>query len=363
MVAIPPLFLLFALACDGGKEAPPQASSADLIIGLDYEHEGTANSLLALIDLPTGDTLARIDSGYQTWALLRPSTGELLVSDLAGADFQGRLRVYDIDDLNAPKWSLEMPERAAAIGYEPFWGLSGDERYLYYVVHPRDEDGEPQRLADVVGIVDLKEQREVARAEMPGFCPILKALGESSILGLCGGRRSLVSVAPDGSVSAVAGPITAFTLAQDSSAFWRSPVYADVYGDGEAFMAFGNGDIVFTDADRPPINLVQSGELRLWGHPAWRLDDGRPLFAVGPAYPDDSSGYLLDRVMAFDRADPMNSSQCSLPPGTIDLAPLGADRLALLEPATEAIHLFDMSNCEVTEELRAPPGTNWLIGP
>lgn len=361
MVAIPPLFLLFALACDGGKEAPPQTSSADLLIGLDYEHEGTANSLLALIDLPTGETLAQIDSGYQTWALLRSSTGELLVSDLAGADFQGRLRVYDIDDLGAPKWSLGMPERAAAIGYGPFWGLSDDERYLYYTVHPRDENGEAQQLANVVGIVDLEERREVARAGMPGFCPALMPLGGSDVLGLCGDRRSLVSVAPDGSVSTVAGPLAAFTLAPDPSGFWRSPVYGDINPDGDAFMAFGNGDVVFTNADQPPVNLIQSGELRLWGRPAWRLDDDRPLFAVGPAYPDDSSGYLLDHVIAFDRADPVDSSQCRLPAGTTDLAPLGGDRLALLEPATEAIHLFDMSNCEVTEELEAPPGTNWLI--
>ena len=368
LVLIPPLLLLVALACGEGQQAPPQASSAeDLLIALDDEHEGT-NALLTLIELPTGDTLGELASGYQTWALFRPSAAELLVSDLDGDDFKGRLRVYDVADLGEAKWSIDLLDRGAATGYGPYWGLSHDERYLYYVVHPRDEEGEPQRLANRIGIVDLEARREVARTETPGFCPALTPLGESDVLALCGNRLSLVSVTPEGSVSTLAGPLPAFTPAPDPRGFWRNPIHGAVYSDGGAFLAYGNGDVVFADSEQPTTNLLPSGDRRLWGsgvwgNGEWRLDGGRVLFAVGPTEPETYTGILFDTLIVFDSADPLSPARFSLPAGITHATPLDANRVALLDSVGGAIYLLDLTSGEVTGKLKAPSGAKWLIAP
>ncbi len=360
--------LLLVLSCAGGQKAPPPVSTDDLIIALDDEHEGTTSALLTLIDLSTGETVAELTSGYQTWALFRPSAGELLVSDFEVDDFQGRLRVYDIADLSQARWSIDLTDRAAAIGYGPFWGLSHDERYLFYVVHPRDDEGEPQRLANRIVIVDLQARREVARAEMPGFCPALTPLGEADVLALCGNRRSLVSVTSDGSNSTVAGPLPAVTLAPDPRGFWHNPVHGGLYDGGGAFLAFGNGDVVFADSDQPATNLLPSEGLRLWGSGVWgsgewHLNDDRVLFAVGPTEPESDTGILFDTLIVFDPADPLSPARFSLPGGITHAAPLDANRVALLDSDGGTIYLFDLVSGGVTGELEAPSGTRWLIGP
>jgi hypothetical protein len=362
------VLLLLTLSCGGGQKAPPPVSTDNLIIALDDEHEGTTSALLTLIDVSTGETVAQLTSGYQTWALFRPSAGDLLVSDFEGDYFQGRLRVYDIADLSQARWSIDLTDRAAATGYRPFWGLSHDERYLYYVVHPRDDEGEPQRLANRIGIVDLQARREVARAEMPGFCPALTPVGEADVLALCGNRRSLVSVTPEGSVSTIAGPLPAFTPAPDSRGFWRSPVYGGVYGDGGAFLAFGNGDVAFADSDQPATNLLPPEDLRLWGSGVWgsgewHLDNNRALFAIGPTEPHTQTGILFNSLIVFDPANPLDLRRFDLPQGITHATPLDAGRVALLDSAGATIYLFDLASGEVTDELQAPSGTRWLVGP
>ncbi len=122
--------LSLMLACGGQVSPPAQLSPSEdgLLIALDDEYQGGRSAQLTLIDVSTGETVAQLTSGYQTWALFRPSAGELVVSDLEGDDFQGRLRVYDIADPSEANWSIDLVDRAAATGYGPFWGLSRDER-------------------------------------------------------------------------------------------------------------------------------------------------------------------------------------------------------------------------------------------
>jgi hypothetical protein len=319
--------LVLGLACGKEQEAPPQSSAESVIIALDDEHEG-ANALLTLIDLSTGERVGELTSGYQTWALIRPSAGELLVSDLEGDDFQGRLLVHEIANLDSTRWTLPLPDRAAAIGYGPFVALSQDERYLYYVVHPRDEEGQAQRLANRVGIVDLEARREVTRAETPGFCPALTPLGDSDVLALCGDRRSLISLTPGGSVSTLAGPLPASMPAPDQRAFWRHPVHGDLYDDG-AFLVFGNGDVVFAESKEPATNLLPSEDLRLWGSGdwgsgEWHLDDGRALLAIGPTEPETYSGILLETLIVFD--PPVRSTRRHHPCCSPRREPRGASR-------------------------------------
>lgn len=355
-------------AC-GDQEAPPRPlSTNNLIIALDDEHEGTTDALLTLIDLSSGKTVATLRSGYQTWALFRPSAGELLVSDLGGPDSQGRLRVYDIADLSSPKWTLPLQDRAAFIGYGPAMVLSGDERVLYYLVHTRDGEGQSEGQARRIGIVGLDERREIASAELPGSCAALMPLGEADVLALCPNRRGLVSITPDGSVSKVAGPLPASTRAKDPRGFWRSPVYGDVYGDGGAFIAFGNGDVVFSDSRRPVVNLLPPGDVRLWGSGVWssgewHLDNHRALFAIGPTEPETQTGILFDSLIVFDPDDPLDPRRFDLPQGITHATPLDTDRVALLDSADATLYMFDLASGEVTGELQVPPGTRWLVGP
>jgi len=122
--------VLAVLACGEEQPPAPQAfSTRDLVIALDDEYQdGTA--LLTLIDVRTGQKVAQLTSGYQTWALQRHSTGELLVSDLGGPNFQGRLLVFDLRGPDAPKWTIPMPDRTVSTVWAQAMSLSEDERYL-----------------------------------------------------------------------------------------------------------------------------------------------------------------------------------------------------------------------------------------
>jgi hypothetical protein len=357
------------VACGDGGSAPvaPSSSDGDLLIALDDRYQGS-NALLTVLDVHTGETVAQFTSGYQTWALFRPSAGELLVSDLVGDDLQGRLRVYDIATTDSPKWTLPLQDRAAFTEYAPAIALSGDERYLYYVVHDRDEEGQTEGLPRRIGIVDLDEGREIARAELPAYCYALAPLGEVDVLALCGRERDLVSVTPDGSVSTLTEPLPAQTQAPDASVFWYRPVHGDVYGDGRAFIAYANGDVIFSDSEQSTTNLLPSGDRRLWGSAVWgsgewHLDDDRALLAIGPAQPATETGIGFDTLILFDPADPRDPQQSELPPGITHATPLDAGRVALLDSAGGTIYLFDLASGQVTKELQAPSGTRWLVGP
>jgi hypothetical protein len=193
-------------------------------------------------------------------------------------------------------------------------------------------------------------------------------LGESDVLALCGGRRSLVSLTPDGSVSTLAGPLPAFTPAPDPRGFWHNPIHGQVYGDGGAFLAYGNGDVVFSDSEQPATNLLASEDLRLWGSGVWgsggwHLDDHRVLLAVGPTEPETPTGVSFDGLIVFDPADSLNPARFSLPEGITHATPLGADRVALLDSVGATIYLLDLASGKVTGELMAPSGARWLIAP
>ena len=319
--------------------------------------------LVVLIDISMGEAVGEIGLDYQPWALFRPSAGELLVSDLGGEDNHGRLFVYDLADVSEPKWEMEMPERAAATGYGPAWGLSNDERYLYYTVHPRDELGQPQRLADVVVIVDLEARRETARTQVPSYCPAMSPLGDQDILAMCHNR--LVSVTRDGSVSDLVAPPFALSPAPDPRGFWHNAVMGGTH-DGDAYLVFGNGEVVFSGNETPVTDLVRGGA-RLWGSGVWssgewRLDDGRALLAVGPPEPETATGIRFDRLLVFDPADPEGPESYDLPDGITHAAPLDSRFVALLR-LSNTIYLLDLGSGEITHEFPAPAGVRWLVGP
>ena len=364
------VLLLLILSCGGGQKPPPPVSTENLIIALEDEHEGTTSALLTLIDLSTGNTVSELTSGYQTWALFRPSAGELLVSDLGGDDFQARLNVYDIADLGSPEWSIDLPVRAVGITYQPAMALSESERYLYYLarVSPCREGAQ----CDVyfIGVIDLEARRIIASAAMPPRCGYAAVVpfGDEDGLVLCFARRDLVRVTPQGGGLVVEDSLSAVTPAPSSFGFWRGPVYGGGYGVGRYFMAYGNGDVVFADSDQPAANLLPSEDLRLWGSGVWgsgewRLDDDRVLFAVGPTEPESSTGILFDSLIVFDPADPLNPARFSLPGGITHAVPLDANRVALLDSAGGTIYLFDLASGEMTGELEAPRDTRWLISP
>lgn len=314
--------LVMILACGEGREAPSQPSAENLLIALDDEHEGTTDAVVALIDLPSGETVGELTSGYQTWALVRPSASELLVSDLAGEEFQGRLQVYDVADLGEAKWTLPMRDRGAATGYAQAMALSNDERYLYYAIHTRDERGEPAAgYARLIGIIDLEARREIDRVELPLGCGGYKTLSPiagSSAQVFCPPNRT-VTVTPDGAVSEV------------SSA---------------GLPSWASEPAVVTGCFGPGLTAP------------CLLDDGRRMLARRSGGEDNT----LNRLLVYSETDPENARTLDLREGIVDFALVDSTTVALLEESG-TIYLFDLASGEVAGELQAPQGTRWLIWP
>ncbi len=316
------VLLLLTLSCGGGQKVPPPVSMDNLIIALDDEHEGTTSALLTLIDVSTGETVAQLTSGYQTWALFRPSAGELLVSDFEGDDFQGRLRVYDIADLGSPKWTLPMRDRGAAIGYAQAMALSNDELYLYYAIHTRDERGEPAAgYARLIGIIDLEARREIDRVELP--------LG-------CGGYKTLTAIETSGA-EVFCPPGRTVTVSADSAV-------SEVSAAG--LPSWASEPAVVTGCFGPGLTAP------------CRLDDGRRVLAQRSGGEDNT----LNRLLVYSGTNSEDVQTLDLREGIVDFALVESGTVALLEESG-TIYLVDLASGEVTGELKAPSGAKWLIGP
>ena len=328
LAAIPLALLLALLACGEEQQASPQVfSTQNIVIALDDEHQGRAEALFTLIDLSTGETMAQLTAGYQTWALLRHSTNELLVSDLEGPDFQGRLLVYDIADVGSPSWILPMQDRVAFTGYTPAMALSEDGRYLYY--HTKS----PINLVNPnsVGIIDLDAGQEIVRGELPLGCRVhvtLIAIGRSNAEGFCPPNR-FVTVDPKGTVS----ELMPFQLPHQA------------FQPSEEILRFD------------PLGVILMGCAGWGGTVPCRLDDGRRLLAYS------RDGHALNALVAYDEEHSTDFQHFDLPAGIIHFAPIDADTVALLEGVSAKIYLFDLGTGQVTKELPAPAGTKWLIGP
>ncbi len=313
-----------AAACaDGGsKQVTPSATTTDddsvgavpnILIAVDDDP-----SLLTLIDLSSEETIAQVNAGYHPWPLLRPSAGELLVADIGGPDFEGRLSVFDIDDASEPKWTMRLPGRAVSTGWVPAWALSADERYVYYSRHAPGE-----QYPSLIGIIDLDAGGLVDNVRLPRGCGGYKALmaaGPSGARVVCSSGR-FVTVEPDGAVSGLAS----LPLPEEARPF-LGPVVEGCSSQGRGV----------------PCSLNESGRLLGFRH---------------------LSGHTLSNLLAYDEARPDDIRHYALPEGITDFAPVSASTVALLAGNDAMIQLLDLKSGQITDELPAPEGTNWLVGP
>jgi hypothetical protein len=121
-----------------------------------------------LLDLDTGNTVARVETSFKPHALLRPTRQELLLTDQfteaedAGLDSDDRLLVLDIANGLRLKRQIELPGRSNGRVYLQAMALSADGRLLVY--HARDDSqydrqgcpGEsPLCARHFAGVVDL----------------------------------------------------------------------------------------------------------------------------------------------------------------------------------------------------------------
>ena len=323
--------LVLALACGKDQEAPPQPFSAEsVLIALDDEHEGT-NALLTLIDLSTGETVGELTSGYQTWALFRPSAGELLVSDLEGDDFQGRLRVFDVRDTGAPKQTIPMPDRNVSTVWAQAMALSGDERYLYYTARVVEE-----KYPHWIGIIDLIMGEEVARPELPVGCgqyPTIAAIDRSNVQVFCPANR-FVTVDPSGNVS----ELMPFPLPTEALESLSEPT--------PSLVRTGRDDVIVHGCLGPGRTIPCP------------LGDNQRILAFNPW-----DAHFLSGLLVYSEEDPTDVQQFELPEGIVHFTPVDASTVALLEADTGRIYLLDLASGKVTRELQAPSGARWLIAP
>ncbi len=321
--------LVLALACGKGQEAPPQPFSAEsVLIALDP----TTASVVA-INVLSGETIAnaRVGVNGNTWALFRADAGELLISDLEGDDFQGRLRIFDLEDTGAPIQTIPMPDRNVSTVWAQAMALSGDERYLYYTARVVEE-----KYPHWIGIIDLITGEEVARPELPVGCgqyPTIAAIDRSNVEVFCPANR-FVTVDPKGNVS----ELMPFPLPTEALKSLSEPT--------PSVVRTGRDEVIVHGCLGPGRTVP------------CRLDDNRRILAYSPW-----DAHSLAGLMIYSEEDPTDVQQFELPDGIVHFTPVDASTVALLEANTGMIYLLDLASGKVTRELQAPSGTRWLIGP
>lgn len=323
------VFLLLTMACGKEREAPAQPFSAEnVLIALD-----PTTGSVALVDVSSGETVAnaRVGVNRHTWALFRSDAGELLISDLEVPSYQGRLRVFDVRDTGAPKQTIPMPDRDVGNSWAQAMALSEDERYLYYTARVIETKG-PRW----VGIIDLNTGEEVARPELPVGCgqfPTLTSVDRSSAQVFCPPSR-FVTVDPAGNVS----QLTPFPLPTEALESLSEPI--------PAVVPTGREEVTVHGCLGPGRTIP------------CRLGDNRRILAYSPW-----DVHFLSGLLVYSEEDPVQVQRFELPEGIIHFTPVDTGTVALLEANTGTIRLLDLASGEVTDELQAPPGTKWLVGP
>ena len=361
LFAFLPLLLLTALLACGSQDAPKAAirettPDPTLIVALDDEYRGGA--LITVIDWTAGRQIAQMESGYQTWTLLRRGARELIVSDFE------RLEVFGLDDPYLRKWSKNLPNREVPIGYFPAWALSEDSHYLYYVKRTnRCPEGGLNTVCDVhwLVVIDLDARGQVAETQLPDACGFAYpyTFRQSDALVLCNNTNLVIAVTPDGRQSTVAKLRRPASVSSNDGI-----VYAGISPDGMPFAAFRDGTVVIGADGEISSSLLPSDELALDLWVASPLDGDRVLLGYG--HPDRQTIYgpmILQGLIAFDARNPTEPQRVSLPDPTFHAASLYGDRVAILTGNPRTVSILRLSTGEtLVENVPVPPATKWLIG-
>ena len=314
--------------------------------------EGTpvgARLRLALVDLPSGQTVASGKFGRDPHVRLREDPLQLLVANGRESRSDARLLIFDLDGQNiALAATLELPERASYhSGFATaMMVLSGDGRYLFFnqvmtrVDSPRCEeaffaDSSVCRRANI-GIIDLNQPTEVTSVPLPVGCTssIFGPFGERSLMVGC--RSVAYAIRADDATSdrltSAYPSVHAPPAAEQGSLFYvrfltqlPNGAMRAVRGDG---AVFAEPDVVLDAGLLPEGHHVVDVE---------RIDDSRVLIMAGRGR---ATSHLITKLLVVDIEGPGVLYSVDAPPGFVSAAPIDDARAVLLIHSAGAELLF-----------------------
>ena len=325
----------------------------DLALVAGFKLEGSNRLQLALVDIPSGQTVASGLFGTAPHVRLREDPLQLLVSDLRTDGAGYRLLIFDLDGQNASlAATLELPERISYHGFANAMVLSGDERYLFVRQITRINKDEPAcpHNADLctrsnIGVIDLNQPTEVTPLILPVSCGsmTLSPFGDQDLMVTCGIHAYALSA--DGSISD--------SLTNDARRALRA--------DGAVLVE--------------PVGVLGAALLPK-DHQIFhveKIDDSRVLALAGPR----GGGGQITELLVVDIEEPRVEYSIDAPSGFVSAAPIDDSRVVLLihdtagelpsgEPAAGdvfAIRELDLTSGQLGESivLRGLPGEPVVI--
>ena len=368
---------LLASACAGSQsgENPtafqtPEREAIDrpLIVGINF-----AGGPLPLIDPLAGRVMGSADSGYTPEALLRHTSGQLLVSQAFGpgpaqAD-EASLTVFDLNDLSSPSAIIPMPGLPSFIGYARSAVLSRDERYLYY---PRSrgicpEGGDGNLCTDwSIAVIDLDVGEQVAQAEIGVGCTPrihVEPKAEQTVLVTCGSAgRTLVEFTPDAVRFLRIGPDGAATalgaFPGRRTANWiKSVLFAGQRADGTYFAVYNDGAVFDAGGEEAVADLLPEEDGQFGYNTGATLGSEGYLLAFGARFNPAILG-----VVVLNAAAPEDVRTFDLPFAFQHVAPLDERRVALLHGDGLEVSVLDIETGRVSNAMTLPERVGWLSG-
>lgn len=329
-----------------GQPPEAQATLTPRTALVAFKEDGASMSVL---DPASGKVLGTVPIGYASWAIVRASAQQLLVSQAFGTNEEAAtLRIYALSDLQTPIASLPMPDRTVSTVDYPFMVLSFHERYLYYGKNRSIcANGGEACDAPSVGVIDLQTRTELPAAALPVGCnpPVLAPLGASDALASCRATdQVLMRVSHDG----LGTEIARFA---DSGA--ANAVIADVDGNGNAYMIGNDGALVTMPALKRTALLPASS-----GHIGFQtpslLDESTWVAAYGP----DNGGY--DGVLVIPRDHPEQAHAIRLPMLARFVTAWDAHAVAAIADDGSGGYVFDIAGRTITSHFAVAAGADVL---
>jgi hypothetical protein len=304
-----------------------------------FKEDGASVSVL---DPTSSKALGTVPIGYASWAIVRASAQQLLVSQAFGTqDEAATLRIYALSDLQTPIASVPMPDRTVSTVDYPFMVLSLDERYLYYGKNKSIcSSGGDGAVCDApsVGVIDLQTRTELPAAALPIGCspPALAPLGASDVLASCRATdQVLTRISHDGLGTEVAR----FTERAGGST--ADAVIADIDANGNAYIIGNDGALVTMSALKQTALLPASSSHIGFQTPSL-LDEGTWVAAYGP----DNGVY--DGVLVIPRDHPEQAHVIRLPTPARFVTAWDAHAVAAIADDGSGGYVFDIAGRKIT---------------
>jgi hypothetical protein len=305
-----------------------------------------AGSTLNVVGVRTGQPLATIKAGLYPLAISRPSRSEIIVSDFAPTG--GRLFVLDAANNLEIRGSgpMVLPDRIQYTVYGQALVLSADEKILYYLQYifcgAQCDDY-------AIGVVDLDQQKLIARAHLPRDCGFghMTRRGADVVV-MCPNHGSLFQVDP-------AGTVRTLGMATLDRAW---PVFGGVSPNGELFVITQGGTLIVQDGASGRVvqsrNLLPPGR-RLSGAQRWTLRDG--VIALGTK---SSAEEMMAGMLLVD-ANSWSAREYAVGIGAKHAAVVGNGEMLILQDGRMSL-IDAVSGLSRGTAVVIPPSTEALIG-